>query len=311
MGTSLTMKNITMNDITTIEFYYDYKKSRTDLSNVFRAMADYVEAYEIVEKAIVRNLNIDGYDGLKLHSLEEGSIKNTLTSFCKSFLANSSTGLLDEFSGESDGDSASYYRSVEERQNDKFRTEWHRDESFQQAINDNQIKRDIADDFFSGKLQAITDVDIAEAAKKMSSGNSKRKSGEKFSITAQNDDHFGPQISVDSDFKVSKSVGAIFNCKTFDHNGKETVLIIKPVQEGDDKWLVRNSQTGLVYEAPILDKTFIDEYQTKFQWLISMKVHSQYEVWRHGKDTKVKNAKIHKVYDPYWATQYQNRLLDD
>ncbi len=145
------MKNITMNDVTTIEFYYDYKKTRADLSNVFRTMADYVEAYEIVEKAIVRNLDIADYDGLKLHSLKEGSIRNTLTSFCKSFLANSSTGLLDEFSGESDGDSASYYRSVEERQNDKFRADWHQDKSFQQAIKDNQIKKDIADDFFFRK----------------------------------------------------------------------------------------------------------------------------------------------------------------
>ncbi|MEF1338510.1 hypothetical protein REH81_17270, partial [Vibrio rotiferianus] len=106
-------------------------------------------------------------------------------------------------------------------------------------------------------------------------------------------------------------VHAIFNSKLYEHNGEEIVRIIKSVQEGDDKWLVRNNQTALQYEAPILDKSFINEYQSNFQWLISMRVHSQYEVWRHGKDIKVKNAKIHEVYKPYWATQYQNRLLDD
>lgn len=307
------IKKCRMNSTPTIEFYYDYKKTRSDLSNVFRAMADYMEAYEIIEKAIVRNLDINGYDGLKIQSLEEGSIKNILTSFRQKFLASSSTGLLEEFSGNSDGDSSSYYRDVEERQNDKFRKAWSNDESFAHAIKEKQIKPEIADDFFSGKIQAINDVEIAEAAKKVSLANSRTKRGESFSITAHSDDSFPQEskVDVDMDFKVSKSVHSIFNSKLYEHNGEETVRIIKPVQEGDDKWLVRNQQTTLEYEAPILDKSFINEYQSKFQWLVSMKVHSQYEVWRHGKETKVKNARIHEVYAPYWATQRQSGLLDD
>ncbi|WP_258658152.1 hypothetical protein [Vibrio diabolicus] len=309
----MTIKKYRMNTTPTIEFYYDYKKTRKDLSNVFRAMADYIEAYEVIEKAIVHNLEIGGYDGLKIQSLKEGSIKNVITSFCRMFLASSSTGLLEEFSGDSDGDSPTYYRNVEERQNDKFRSDWASDESFAEAIKANQIKQEIADDFFAGKIQAITDVDIAEAAKKVSLGNSRTKRGETFSVSAHNDDSYAPtsKVNLDMDFKVSKSVHAIFNSKLYEHNGEEIVRIIKPVQEGDDKWLVRNHQTALQYEAPILDKSFINEYQSKFQWLISMRVHSQYEVWRHGKETKVKNAKIHEVYKPYWATQHQNRLLDD
>ncbi|KOY43060.1 hypothetical protein ACX03_23000 [Vibrio parahaemolyticus] len=302
-----------MNSTPTIEFYYDYKKTRKDLSNVFRVMADYIEAYEVIEKAIVHNLEIDGYDGLKIQSIKEGSIRNVITGFCQIFLANSSTGLLEEFSGDSDGDSPTYYRDVEERQNDKFRNTWSTDASFAEAVKTNKIKQEVADDFFAGKIQAITDVDIAEAAKKVSLGNSRTKHGETFSICAKNDDSFAPasKVTLDMDFKVSKSVHAIFNSKLYEHNGEEIVRIIKPVQEGDDKWLVRNQQTTLEYEAPILDKNFINEYQSKFQWLISMKVHSQYEVWRHGKELKVKNAKIHEVYKPYWATQRQNRLLDD
>ncbi|MEF1341670.1 hypothetical protein REH81_33800, partial [Vibrio rotiferianus] len=164
------------------------------------------EAYEVIEKAIVHNLEIDGYYGLKIQSLEEGSIKNVISSFCQMFLVSSSTGLLEEFSGDSDGDSSTFYRDVEERQNDKFRNDWASDKSFAEAINAKQIKREIADDFFAGKIQAITDVDIAEAAKKVSLGNSRTKCGETFSVSAHNDDTFAPvsKVTLDMDFKVSK-----------------------------------------------------------------------------------------------------------
>lgn len=300
-----------MTDIPTIEFYYNYNKSRKDLSNVFRALGDYVEAYEIIEKAIVRNLEIEGYEGLKVESLHKGSIKNIVSSFCRRFLSDSSTGLLEEFSGNEDGNSSQYYRSIEERQNQKFRNDWANDESFKQAVNDNQIRKDIAEDFFNGKLQAIQDVDIAEAGKRVSSGNNKTKRGESFSITPINSHaQIGKKVTIDMDFKVNKSVKAIFNGKSHEHNGDEIVRIIKPVQEGNDKWLVRSS-TGLEFEAPILHKEFIHQYQNSFQWLVSMKVHSQYDVWRHGKEISIKNAKIHHVHEPYWAPNNQEGLLSE
>ncbi|MDD1796439.1 hypothetical protein LRP50_25315, partial [Enterovibrio sp. ZSDZ42] len=212
-----------------------------------------------------------------------------------------STGILYEISSNDNNDFASTYKEKECNINDNLRKTWSNCPDYQKAVNDGLIDEDAHKAFMNGEHQVITDIDISEVAKFMSKANSKTKKGEVFSIHPKNSSAENRDKSVDLNVKVKKSTYAIFNGIIHVHdNKKELVKVIKPVQEGNEKWKLKTS-TGHCYEAIILHQDFVDQFQCDFKRLESMEVISYWELWQHKSEKKIKNAEVLKVVKPYWS----------
>lgn len=285
---------------TLIEFYYNYDKSRRDISNVFHVMGDYIAAYEQIEKTIAKNLKLKNYKGLEIIDVQQSSLSGIVKAVKKFLLP--STGLLYEISSKDNNELAETYREKEKIVNDKLREAWKNCLDYSQAVNDGTIDRDSHIAFMEGKQQVITDIDLAEVAKIMSKANAKTRKGEIFSIHPKDKAEKNRNHSVDLDVNVKKSIYTIFNGIIHIHDyKKEIVKVIKPVQEGNETWKLKTS-TGYFYEANILHQEFVDKFQKDFKRLDAMEVISYWELWQHKSKKEIRNGKIVEVITPYWST---------
>ncbi|MGF1761100.1 hypothetical protein L4D76_24905 [Photobacterium sagamiensis] len=281
-----------------IEFYYDYKKSRGDISNVFHAMGEYIAAYEIIEKAIIQNLEIKVKPGLTIEKIEIASLEAWINRGLN-WLAPSS--IVADISG--DGNERKTFKDISKRANENLRNECANSPDFFVAVNNGSIPEANAEAFLNGNLEAVTDFDIAKAGQHVSIANKKYyRSGESIILfpDGRKSGHKGHKV--DTSFQMDRSLDAIFSGFQEEFDGEEHVDVISPVQIGSGKWKLKSrTETGYLYETDIQDTEWLKRFQEDSKRIASLLVEICYEVWVDNGERKVKKPVVTKVLDQWWA----------
>lgn len=263
-----------------VEFHFEYNPNRRNAANVFFALGNYVSAYESFGKAIAEAVGNDLDFCIELSDVESGSIKLKILKFFDEI--TSPNDLIKDLTG--DIGSLESLSEVTNKQNENLA---------RKIKSCNRLKDKVE--------PTLNELEIALAMEKWSDANRMLEQDEKITIT----DDIGTEaesnvINIDTKFRLSKSPRDMFSNFIGKHDDKEVVDVIRPCFRGDLNWRFQNIKTKLIYNAPIKDSLWLEDFQSgkkKVDVKDSLLVHSTYELWKVKGKSTIKNAKIMKVLE--------------
>lgn len=280
--------------ISDLDIRLDYLKDRDNPSEVFEAMALYIESYrdigQVITTAIGENTTFD----FKLVEVESGSILSKLKlitdkiSGCmekKMFSAGNSLflDLIDIEVTESEGDVNSLAIRLEK------------------SIDNSNL-----DKILSPKIDR---KNLANALSKLSSANEKLKKDEKVEVSYDSNVY-----AINTGWRFKGNPKEMFNgsLKKVEITDKLQVKI--SVNDGLSYWTFRSISMDITFKAYITDKSWLSRYQEGLIMPIGPKdvIHAelQYEIhtpFQDASTSSIKNAKITKIIniDKHRGYQYE------
>jgi hypothetical protein len=259
---------------TVIEFHLEYNPNRKNPSEVFHAMGLFISSYQQVGQIIAAAIESEINFELELKEVTHGCILAKL--LLKAEKWTNPDSIIRDFTGE-----------VSLPEQVKF-------------ITDKEISRLKAEapKHPNKRLEPyISNLDLALVMEEWSEGNKKLLPDEHLKVCKEGD-NLSTVVPFDPNFRFSGDPKNMFSREKGFHNGEEVIEVFRPCNKGDSKWEVRSIKTGIKYNATILDKKWLEDYQkskTRLGGQDYLRVHSSYDVIIvNGKD-EIKNAKIIEV----------------
>ncbi|MUL04342.1 hypothetical protein GNP89_19450 [Aliivibrio fischeri] len=273
-----------------LEFHFEYNPHRKNVADILYAMGHYIEAYEAFGNAIANAIGHDLEFSIELEEITSGSIK---LKFLKLFdLLTSPNDLMNDLTGSVN--SYDELVTITDAHNEKLANKVNASGKFKERIE-----------------PTLCELDIALAMDKLSEANRMIEPDEKLTIT---EDLSIPDnvISIDTGFRLTKRPREMFSNYMGQHDGDEIVNVIRPCFKGHLKWRFQNTNTRLIYNAPIKHAKWLEEYQNGAQNIEvkdSLLVDSTYELWKVKGETCIKNARVNRVKDIIKCSGEQNEFF--
>lgn len=228
----------------TLKIKIDFANERRRPEEVFQAMSDYIEAYQALGQVISKSLNEKTPFLLQLEKVEAGSVASLLKAIPSAISERLETWIFELSMKLADSLSEIDETKTEEDVND-----------LASKIEGNLEKLDI-DQLFCPEIDRKA---LAHALKKLSDANRKLLPNEKALASTQRN---GQVININTHWRFNADPKEMFQGKTETKACTDKLYVRTPVNFGKGTWSVLSSSTDRVYNAKIMDSTWLEQYQS-------------------------------------------------
>lgn len=274
-----------------LEFHLKYNVGRKNGKDVFIAMGEYISAYERFGKLISEAVGSEITFECSLEEVRKGSIIGKLI-FAGLDLITSPNSFMEELTGE-----VGTIEQLTEITNK------------QEDILSKKMEESI--DYRDNPPPKINKIDVAYAMEELSKANARLNDGELMTVNNSTSNNHNV-IQFNPRFRFTGNISKMFSDYVGTHEGYDLLEVIKPCNQGDLTWRVKSRITGHEYNAPIVHKQWLENYQkgeSDFLPRDYLEVDSRYEVYKSKGKEKIRDAKIIKIIDVVKNSGFQDELF--
>lgn len=276
----------------------EYLQNRSNPSDVFEAMALYIDAYRDFGQLLTNSIGIQADFQFQLSDIEKSSILSKLSVVSK---------LLDRnFKNAAFSSGSKLFEKLLELDETEEESEVESIAVDLEEVFASKLKGQLADPYIDRK-------NLAYVLSKLSSANQKIVSGENVYVISGDDKQETSQIN--TNWRFTGDPKKMFTGKTESHEIKDKLYVPVTVNEGNSIWTFKSISLDKKFTGRIIHKDWLEQYQNGLVQPIGPKdvveADLSYDIYTppSGKGKpQIRNAKLKRVIEIHRNSVLQHEL---